>query len=149
MFSRSITAVPLRFLFLPLAMLAVGCNQQKIDYSQLNLAEVTGTVTLDGKPLPHARVVFEGEPGKVESIGVTDESGKYELMLNSRKSGVLPGKKLVRIVHGVADEESEEPQPAQPVEKIKLPARYNSKSELTEQIEPSSERVIDFDLTSN
>ncbi len=62
-----------------------------------------GTVTMDGKPLVGATVVFhpKTEGGFQGAIGVTDESGKYALESNIgnniTKKGVIPGKYNVTV----------------------------------------------------
>jgi len=131
-----------------------GCGGPlDVDYSQLNLAEVSGTVTLDDKPLAGARVSFEA-PDQTYSYGITDSAGEYTLMFNSEKSGVTPGKKTVRIVMGgaldeaesedVEDPDSDEPSAASDVT---IPERYNRKSTLTETVEPGNQ-TFDFKLKS-
>jgi hypothetical protein len=59
------------------------------------LSSVTGTVTLDGKPLAGAMVRFipQGTTPGHGGAGTTDEAGKYEITAhrtNNRK-GLLPG----------------------------------------------------------
>lgn len=138
-------------LILGLAAVALaGCGSGiETDYSHLDLVNVSGTVTYDGKPLPEALVTFEAEDGTF-SYGMTDESGHYKLMFNSEKSGVLTGPKTVRIETGVpiSDEEGggegdvERPRPT-----VNVPAAYNSQSKLKVTVESSD--TINFDLKSD
>jgi hypothetical protein len=73
-------------------------------------------------------------------------------MFNSEKSGVIPGRKIVRITMGPVGEEADageadegEDSPALPGAAI--PARYNANSELTADV--SAERKeFDFNLLS-
>src|SRR3954470_4474745 len=87
--------------FLPLliaiffAMAASGCGQGD-GYAELGLVQVSGTVTLDGKPLSGAKVSFEGDD-KRSAIGPTDSAGHYALMYDSQTRGTTPGKKIVRV----------------------------------------------------
>ncbi len=66
-----------------------------------DLAEVTGTVTLDGKPLPNASVVFlpvvQDQEESRPASGTTDESGGYTLEYSTSESGARPGSYRVSI----------------------------------------------------
>lgn len=119
-----------------------GCESGPTNYERLGIAQASGRVTLDGEPLVAARIVFV-EPGAgFASVGETDSEGKYQLMLNSTQPGVAPGKKVVRIMTGYAQEEGE----LAGVET--LPKRYNKDSELSAEVKPGETHVFDFDLTS-
>ncbi len=84
------------------------------------LEVVTGTVTLDGQPLPHAVVTFvpqdEWKPDELpaESIGVTDKEGKFELEYAKDLKGAALGNYFVRIMSSETN----------------IPTQYNVKSEL-------------------
>lgn len=56
------------------------------------VVDVSGIVTLDGDPLPHAKVQFfplhEGLDGNYMASGVTDKEGKYSL---THKGQSVPG----------------------------------------------------------
>lgn len=60
------------------------------------LVPVTGTVTVDGKPMAGVTVRFypmkdgESQPGRTPS-GITDESGKFELTYSGNNRGAIPG----------------------------------------------------------
>jgi hypothetical protein len=123
------------------AMGLVGCGQD----SGPALGKVTGTVTLDGKPLPGASVTFypanEGRP----SQGTTDESGKYTLRFTGSKEGAMLGQHTVQVEVGVPVGEGE----TQPASNLpQLPAKYNKNTELTAEVKRGS-NTIDFNLTSN
>lgn len=77
--------------------IVIGCGRNGLepDYDKLGLVEVSGRVTLDGQPLAGVQVVFE-ESQFIYSYGDTDQEGRYQLMFDSRKSGIMPGKKTVR-----------------------------------------------------
>lgn len=137
---------------LSFAVLVSGCGGPlATDYSGLGLVEVSGTVTLDGDALPGATVIFEADD-QTYSYGTTDGAGRYELMFNSEKSGVLPGPKIVRITMGPVGEESDiepdegEDSPAPPP--MEIPARYNTRSELTADVS-AERRRFDFDLLTD
>lgn len=142
-----------------LMVIALGCNQQAApDYASLGLAEVSGTIRMDQAPLANAHVMFEA-PDKTYSFGKTNGSGKYTLMFNSQQSGVLPGKKIVRIQLGkFSEEDDDEPAVGEgaadrdPVLEIstdasELPQTYHRNSQLTATV-VAGVQTIDFDLKS-
>ncbi|MDA7994250.1 MAG: carboxypeptidase-like regulatory domain-containing protein, partial [Pirellulales bacterium] len=53
-----------------------GCSNNPANYPEV--ADVVGTVTLDGKPLEGASITFAPQSGR-SSSGVTDSSGRYSL----------------------------------------------------------------------
>jgi hypothetical protein len=110
------------------------------------LGKVSGTVTLDGKPLPKARIVFEGGPDGSPSYATTDEDGHYELKFGVDKPGAMVGEHLVRITTART-----EPADSLGREMIShpelLPPRYNEESELTKEVVPGKQ-TIDFPLVS-
>lgn len=145
------------FLFLCCAGGAIfgGCDaRSQADYSKITLVEVSGAVTLEGEPLPNAVVTFESPDGQF-SYGITDETGAYELRLDSRMDGVTPGEKTVRIstarkLLGVnASTEGESPESEQASGGVeRVPLRYNRASELRVVVPESGKEVFDFDLKS-
>jgi hypothetical protein len=69
-----------------------GCGNPKPP-----VAEVTGTVTLDGKPLELVHVEFWPEVGP-RAFGKTDASGKFSLITDDRtQEGCPPGRNKVAI----------------------------------------------------
>jgi hypothetical protein len=147
------------------AAILCGCGQTGPDYGSLGLCSVQGTVTLDGTPLEKALVLFEAADATF-SYGLTDGSGHYELMFNSRQPGAMKGSKTVRIwssrgIPGASEagggEEGAEPDDAvggveeggaaKPAVAERVPAKYNRQSELTATVERESE-TFDFDLRS-
>lgn len=111
------------------------------------LAQVTGTVKLDGAPLEGAIVSFqptaEGPNAAIKlstSFGFTDKEGKYTLIyMNSPETGeilgAVIGKHIVRI--NKTDEKKGEA----------VPARYNHNSDLTREVKKGGP-PLDFDLVS-
>ncbi len=58
---------------------------------------VTGTVTLDGKPIAGATVMLQPQgPGK-PAVGVTDDQGRFSLYTFEPGDGALPGTYLVTV----------------------------------------------------
>lgn len=117
-----------------------------------DLHEVSGTVTLDGEPLPDAVVRFIPETeGTAEYVrpatGVTDSSGWYSLSFSSSREGALPGKYRVAISTfregGYDEDEDGNPIPGAPES---VPVVYNSETTLTATVPSDS---YDFDLKSD
>ncbi len=74
-----------------LAACLVGCGNGQ------SVVEVTGTVTLDGKPLELVQVEFWPTNGP-RSVGKTNAEGKFTLELDDgSKSGAVPGKHKVAL----------------------------------------------------
>jgi len=133
----------LNFVILSTSFLS-GCG--KDGYAELGLVPVTGTVTLDDKPLPQAKVVFESDDKRL-ATGVTDSAGKYVLMYDSETRGAMPGPKTVRITAGSVDVEGGGAAEGSSVGKQTLPPRYNSKSELTADVSAAN-KTFNFELKS-
>jgi hypothetical protein len=59
------------------------------------MVEVSGAVTMDGKPLGNVRVDFHPDPDKGTSgpgsSGTTDAAGNFKLMCSNGRSGALVG----------------------------------------------------------
>lgn len=133
-----------RFLFTLMCLCAVGCSDQPSD--QPDLGTVTGTVTIDEKPLAGVMLVFSPEKGR-SSMGTTDDAGKYELIYVGDTKGAKIGKHKISITTAQTDS-SEEEGGAGAAFKETVPAQYNTKSTLTEEV-TSGDNVFDFQLTSN
>jgi hypothetical protein len=76
---------------------AVGCG------GQAKTAKVEGTLTVDGRPLPGATVIFMPvAKGGRSASGRTDEDGNFKLTTFSTDDGALPGeyKVVVRVSEG-------------------------------------------------
>ncbi|RCS42059.1 carboxypeptidase regulatory-like domain-containing protein [Bremerella cremea] len=129
-----------------------GCDTAvQTDYSKLGLVEVSGKITFDGKPLSDATVMFEA-PDETYSYGKTDESGHYTMMFNTEKTGVTPGKKIVRVVTGSvgdigAGEGDEEEEQSAPAQQVAVPKCYNQKSKIEVDVKTSA--TFNFDLKTD
>ena len=121
-----------------LAGLLSGCGSSGAD-----VAPVRGRVTLDGAPLAGARVKFQPETsGGSPSHGAADADGNYVLGYKRGQPGAQIGWHTISIERGGhGDPESKaKPQP--------LPARYNTASELREEVKADEDNVVDLELTS-
>ena len=121
----------------------LGCGKS----GALDKVVVSGTVTLDGEPIPNGEVLFypiEGTPGSVSGGPIKD--GKYTA---KGRGGVPVGKHSVEIRAfrapsraGTGDLAVEGGPAVQ-----YLPPKYNTQSEIDVEID-SSNRTQDFALTS-
>jgi len=103
--------------------------------------DVQGYVKLDGQPMPGAKVIFQPTEGR-PSNGRTDQEGYYELTYSRSQSGAKVGTHKVSITTFIeADDEGN------PGVEEKIPEKYNSKTELTKEVE-AGDNEINFDLTS-
>lgn len=134
------TLVPLLMGFAAMLLLA-GCGAA----DGPELARVSGTVTLNGEPLPHAVVQFQptGPQGSY-SAARTDESGFYELRFTRDRSGAIIGTHRVSISTAAPDAEDENGNPRPIAEQV--PASYNAQSTLTREVKRGA-NTIDLPLT--
>ena len=112
------------------------------------LGEVTGTVTLDGKPVPSAIVTFiSKEPDGTSSYGKTDASGKYRLEFTSERSGAMVGSHDVEIItKRVSADEAPDTGTLAKTEFVAIPKHY-ARGALTAEVKSGS-NVCDFPLSS-
>lgn len=118
-----------------------ACSSKPAD--RPDLGKVTGVVVLDGTPVEGIEVQFTPEKGR-GSQGVTDGEGKYELNYLQQVKGAVIGKHKV-IIKTLGEEDDSDPDA--PVVEEKIPAKYNTKSTLTAEVE-AGENEIDFQLIS-
>lgn len=113
------------------------------------LGSVTGTVTLDGKPVQGALVTFisKAENGS-SSFGKTDANGKYQLEFSTERFGAMLGAHEVEIATKRVNK-SEEPDTGAVVQKeiIAIPKHY-ARGALTAEVKAGS-NVCNFPLTTN
>ncbi len=90
-------------LFAAVTIFAVGCGAEKAPPKLEPTVELTGIITLDGKPLEGAAVRFapKSTEGFHGAVGVTDASGKYDLYTDigngKSKDGIIPGDYIVYV----------------------------------------------------
>ena len=129
----------LRFVFIGFALLPltslIGCGDGKV-------ASVSGTVTLDNKPLNKAQITFRPVGKGRPSTGFTDENGYYYLQYTTKQNGAEIGEHTVSITTGVEGDGGEIKDIPETV-----PAKYNSETTLKKEV-TSGSNTIDFDLTS-
>jgi hypothetical protein len=131
-----------------LGVLLTGCGGRSY-----KTAPVSGKVTLDGKALPHASIMFipQFDPGDKDplpsSIGITDDNGQYTVVLNnsSKADGAVLGKHkiIVAISAEVAAADTKETFHKQ------VPARYTRINTTPFEKEVTGgDNTFDFQLTS-
>jgi hypothetical protein len=149
--SHASTSIALAGLLLSLT---AGCDQGP------QMVPVTGTITLEGKPLPTASVMYVLKAGGPPVTAVTDEQGKYNLSTTVEGDGALEGDYQVAIVayrvSGVSADPASDPSVQLPGamggERVVwiAPMRYSKLAEsgLTATVTAEHDNVIDFDLKS-
>ena len=120
-----------------LVMALVGCAARST--GQPEIAPVSGTVTMDGKPLGGVAVVFESDRG-VLAFGNTDDEGWYTVSYIRSARGAGLGRNVVRISTPTLG-------PSSPLRKDRIPSVYNTASTLTVDVAKGS-NVFDFALES-
>lgn len=126
---------------------------------QPELGQVHGAITLDGKPLSGVAVVFQPDSGR-PARGRTDAEGKYELTYIRDIRGTKVGRNRVEVAPSEEGEEEEDNSADADAEadsqqaqrralsgRPKIPARYNTKSELEVDVKPG-DNTFDFQLES-
>lgn len=129
-----------------LLVVAVGCSD-----GGPGLTTVTGTITLDGKPMPGVLVTFAPLAGS-PSYGKTDVQGKYELWYTDDKKGAMLGKHdvMLEVQKLSASEIAEMKAEGQTVDTsptIPIPRKYLGANALSAEV-VDGQNEIDFELTS-
>ena len=110
-----------------------GCGES------FKLAEVSGTVTVDGVPAANLQVLFEPQDkNQPSSIGFTNADGKYQLRCSSGVDGAAVGRHTVRVEPVETDDPEGSP--------LAIPAKYNTSSQLTEEVKAGT-NTIDLKLS--
>jgi hypothetical protein len=107
-----------------------GCSSSE------HLSEVKGLITLDGRPLPDAMVVFSPTGKGTTSYGRTDSDGNYRMLFRDNEYGAWLGENIVRITTFDLGGKKEQ-----------VPVVYNTKSTLKVQV-ADGENVHNFELKS-
>jgi hypothetical protein len=128
-------------------LLVLGCVALVVWFLRGAEPTVTGTVRLDGEPLPRGSIAWipiEGTPGPGGGGEINNE-GKYEI-----KRGLRPGKYRVEIRSTRTLPGRRVLNPTIPSELVDeevsvIPEHYNTNSSLIREVGPGS-NVFDFDL---
>ena len=125
-----------------LALICVGCGPGGPE-----IASVEGTVTMDGKLLRNAAVVFIPENGRPAGA-TTDSEGHYVLNFTEGRRGAIPGKNSIRITT-LRDAGVDVDGKSVPGSKETIPMKYNSASQLTFMVKDGEKNVANFDIKSD
>lgn len=85
---------PLSFLILAVAL--IGCSGGEV------LGPVSGVVTLEGKPVPRATVIFDNDQLGVHMMAEADEQGRYTVRM-AKGEGLPIGEYEVRVCPPIQD----------------------------------------------
>ena len=124
-----------------------GCGPKAV------FAEVSGTVTLDNKPLAGVTVAFfpqaEGVDSHLVCRATTDSGGRYTLVEPDGLAGAVVGTNRVVVLPPKTPRTSAEPAPSLPLGRV-IPARYRSPSlsPLIVEVATGGSQTIDLHLTS-
>jgi hypothetical protein len=134
----------LGFLVLGTLFLA-GCGGSKYP-----TAPVSGTVRMNGKPLPDAALTFQPIGGGMASVAATDQDGRYTLeFYDSGQPGAVVAKHRVVIrTHRRSNTEDTSSDVSNPQLRDPIPQRYNDNTELTMEVPAEGTDSADFDLKS-
>lgn len=129
-----------------LSVTAAGCGSG----DSLNRKAISGTVTVDGRPVPNGSVSFEPLMAGGVGSGAVITEGKYTI---EKKDGLPPGKYRVRITgdEGVVFGVSEGKMPGDeimPPRKSLVPANWNSNSKEEIEVKDDGPFVFDFPITT-
>ena len=128
-------------------VLGLGCGSGKF-------APVSGTVTMNGKPLGGALVIFSpiAKEGSIDagpgSSGKTNDKGEYTLTSDTGGTGAFVGKHRVSVslMNPGTGESDDRRRPGQLVNQV--PVRYNGKTELTYEVPAGGTEKANFALKS-
>ncbi len=110
------------------------------------IASVEGTVTMDGKPLANATVVFSPMGGRPAGAR-TDQDGHYVLNFGSGRKGAMPGINKIRITT-VSEAFVDEDGKKVPGSRETIPVEYNQSSTLEFDVKAGEKNLADFNLKS-
>jgi hypothetical protein len=104
-------------------LLVIGCSKVE------PLGAVSGTITLDGKPLPNVLVTFTpeqaSEHARIRSMGVSNEAGHFTLRAETQREGALIGSHRVTVEDlAIYDAPRAEDGTVTAMPPIRLPAIY-------------------------
>ena len=113
-----------------------------------NRSEVSGAVTLGGRPLDDGVIQFAPLDGQPTGDGAQIVSGQYRI---PKDKGLAPGKYKVSIYagdgrSGAGDASPDSPYAGTKPGKERVPPEYNKKSNVVREVKAGEPMVFDFDI---
>jgi hypothetical protein len=146
-------------LCLPMATVAAGCSG-----TTSAGAEATGTITLDGNPLPNAFISFIPKGNGSSSFANSDGQGNFAVQTSGSVTGLAPGEYVVVVEQGDpsdaetaeapkggdSENQTESAAKAEVSGSSSIPAKYRSEttSDLTVTVSEGEQKSIQLDLSS-
>lgn len=135
------------FFWILVGMTLAGCGGGATD--ELPRVAVSGSVTLDGKPLTSGTIAFSpvpNQPNPVE-VGAGISNGAYSI---SKADGPTPGSYRITIYGGSSVGGTAGDAPGMPPKATKdpVPEKYNARSTLTADVKAGGSSDMDFKLES-
>jgi uncharacterized protein YfaS (alpha-2-macroglobulin family) len=126
-----------------------GCGSREVSKLPATVS-AQGTVTLDGKPVENASVVFLATSGSHHATGTTDSAGRFRLKAFPEKDGAVPGSYKVEISKTVITSAGSDGDEALVNVQYGVPVKYSSSttSELTAEIPKEGTSNLKFELKS-
>lgn len=144
--------MPQRHVLVAILLCLAGCSQKNPNLPPQH--PVSGTVTLDGKPLTGAGIMFlpRGDTRGTGAMGMTDDAGKYTLKTDHGGPGAPEGEfgvTISKVVNRDGTPYVPNPDVAEAGERETLPGIYSDsmKTTLTANV-PKGGDTINFDLKS-
>ncbi|NOX99156.1 MAG: DUF4198 domain-containing protein [Verrucomicrobia bacterium] len=131
---------------LPLLGLALLCFAGCGDPG-FSLVPVSGIITLNGKPLANASVVFSPASGQAgpSSVGTTDGQGQYQLTtLDQGETGAVLGSHRVTITTAKSSDPNDE---RAPISREFVPRRYRDGS-FQMEVPPEGDEEANVDIVT-
>lgn len=133
-----------------LALSVLGCGSSEFD-----MVPVSGIVTLDGKPVSGARVIFSPQRSGQDALsagpasdGKTDDDGRYSLASSiDGTGGAVVGSHTVTISTYLAESDRSRDTYAI-LREEEIPQKYNEPGALTVEVPPGGSDTVDFELHS-
>ena len=118
------------------SVVATGCGGN----SGPPVGTVTGTITMNGQPVPQANVTFIPEGKGSPSYGGTDDRGVYRLFYNHKRAGAELGKHNV-IIQNREPETDDSGNRILSGIPVTIPAKYQQPGALTAEVRAGSNEV--------
>jgi hypothetical protein len=142
-------------LVLAVAPLLAGCAKQEFQNLRQATYPVQGQVTLDGKPVANATIVFKPvDPSKFkwreQPQAKSDDQGRFNAFTYEANDGAPAGDYRVGIAVLAAAEDEGNDQVRRDASAAKIPARYSdaATSGLTAKVEAKPTDLAPFELSS-